>query len=83
MSEEEFTYLCGASSEMEADVIKSYLESNGIEVLLTDSITPYWDRAYMGLGGPVDIWVHPGSKEEALRLLKEIEEEPTNDTTKG
>jgi hypothetical protein len=81
--EEEFAYLCGVSSELKADIIKSYLESNGIKVLLTDSRMPYWDRAYMGLGGPIDIWVHPDSKEEALRLLKEIEGEIPDDTTEG
>ncbi|MCX7795717.1 MAG: DUF2007 domain-containing protein [bacterium] len=64
------------SNKTKAEIIKSYLESNGIYVFLKSSTVPYGDGPIMGVGGPVEIWISKGSLEEAIELLarREFEE---------
>lgn len=73
---EELILLKRTSNKAEAEVIKSYLESNGIYVFLKSSTVPYGNGPVMGVGGPVEVWIPESSLELAIDLLakREIEE---------
>ncbi len=73
---EDLMLLKRAPNKAEAEIIKSYLESNGIYVFLKSSTVPYGDGPVMGMGGPVEIWIPRNSLEIAIALLvrREIEE---------
>jgi hypothetical protein len=69
----EITLLKRAPNKAEAEIIRSYLESNGIYVFLKSSTVPYGDGPVMGMGGPVEIWVPENSVEAAMELLERRE----------
>jgi len=77
---EELILLGKASSKMDAEIIKSYLEDNNIPVFLKSSTVPYGDGPYMGIGGPVEVWIPKSYVEDAIRLLQEIKGEDFYDT---
>jgi hypothetical protein len=81
--DEELILLGKASSKMEAEIVKSFLESNGIPVFLRSSVAPYGDGPYMGFGGPVDVWIPKSYIEDALNLMQDIKGEKPYDTTEG
>lgn len=72
---EEMILLKRAPNKTEAEIIKSYLESNGIYVFLKSSTVPYGNGPVMGIGGPVEVWIPRSSLETATDLLarREIE----------
>ncbi|MGC8972066.1 MAG: putative signal transducing protein [bacterium] len=84
---EELVLLKRAPNKAEAEIIKSYLESNGIYVFLKSSTVPYGDGPVMGMGGPVEIWVPEISIESAIELLEKRESYKgggiEDDSTKG
>lgn len=73
---EDLMLLKRAPNKAEAEIIKSYLESNGIYVFLKSSTVPYGNGPVMGMGGPVEIWIPRSSLEIAIDLLakREVEE---------
>jgi|YNPMSStandDraft_1061717.scaffolds.fasta_scaffold05076_4 hypothetical protein len=83
----EITLLKRVPNKAEAEIIKSYLESNGIYVFLKSSTVPYGDGPVMGMGGPVEIWVPENSVETAMELLEKRESNmgggSENDSTEG
>ena len=44
-----------ASNRVEAELIKNYLEAEGIRVILRPSTEPYGGEAYFGDTGPLEI----------------------------
>ncbi|HHV82014.1 MAG TPA: DUF2007 domain-containing protein [bacterium] len=72
---EELVLLGKTSNRMEAEVIKSYLEDNGIFVFLKSSTVPYGDGPYMGIGGPVEVWIPESSIKVAIELVEKKKEE--------
>lgn len=71
----ELVLLGKTSNRMEAEIIKSYLEDNGIFVFLKSSTTPYGDGPYMGIGGPVEVWIPESSVETAIELIEKRNKE--------
>lgn len=57
-----------ASNRMEAELIRGYLEAEGIRVLLKPSTFPYGGEAYFGDTGPFEVQV----PEESLRKARGI-----------
>lgn len=84
---EELILLKRTSNKAEAEVIKSYLESNGIYVFLKSSTVPYGNGPVMGVGGPVEVWIPESSLELAIDLLAKREIEKgggiEDDSTQG
>lgn len=72
---EELVLLGKTSDRMEAEIIKSYLEYNGIFVFLKSSTVPYGDGPYMGIGGPVEVWIPKSSVKTAIELIEERNKE--------
>lgn len=68
---EELVLLGKTPNRMEAEIIKSYLEDNGIFVFLKSSTVPYGDGPYMGIGGPVEVWIPKSCINIAIELIKE------------
>ncbi|MBC7321447.1 DUF2007 domain-containing protein [bacterium] len=73
---EEMILLKRAPNKTEAEIVKGYLESNGIYVFLKSSTVPYGNGPVMGIGGPVEIWIPKSFLETATDLLakREVEE---------
>lgn len=64
-----------ARNRMEAELIKGYLEAEGIDVILKPSTQPYGGEAYFGDTGPVDIQV----RDTLFLLAKSIIHDIKND----
>ncbi len=62
-----------AKNRVEAEMIKSYLEAEGIRVILRPSTMPYGGEAYFGDTGPVEILVPEGSFSQARGIVADIE----------
>lgn len=62
-----------------ANVLKSILEQNGVEVLMRPS--KLFDPVIFGQGGFVDLLVPEDKMEEARSLIKEAQKNGEEDTT--
>ena len=60
---------------IKAEIVKGFLEENGILVQLRDSTVPYGGSAYFGQESPKELLVLKEELEEAKKLLEEIKKE--------
>ncbi len=61
-----------ASNRVEAELIKSYLEAEGIKVILRPSTEPYGGEAYFGDTGPLEILVPQPLVQKARLVINDI-----------
>lgn len=78
MKKEEWEILDIFENLATAELIKSILESEGIEVLLRGSTVPYGDAVIFGDGGITEILVKKEQLETAKRILNELRESGKN-----
>ncbi len=57
---------------IKAEIVKGFLEENGIFVQMRDSTVPYGGSAYFGQESPKELLVLKENLEEAKKLLEEI-----------
>ncbi len=69
--EEKWVVLDVFENGMKAEIVKGFLEENGIFSRVRGSTTPYGGTAYFGQTGPKELLVLKNELEEAKRLLKE------------
>lgn len=62
-----------AANRAEAELIRGYLEAEGIRVLLKPSTRPYGGEAYFGDTGPVEVQVPEESFRRARGILAGLE----------
>lgn len=62
-----------AGNKIEAELIKGYLESEGIGVILKPSTFPYGGEAYFGDTGPFEIQVPEERLLDAQRIIADLE----------
>lgn len=62
-----------ASNRVEAELIRGYLEAEGIAVILKPSTFPYGGEAYFGDTGPFEIQVPEEKLSEAQRIIADLE----------
>ncbi|MCX7668432.1 MAG: DUF2007 domain-containing protein, partial [Atribacterota bacterium] len=62
-----------AGNKIEAELIKGYLESEGIGVILKPSTFPYGGEAYFGDTGPFEIQVPEERLLDAQRIITDLE----------
>ncbi|MEN3203104.1 MAG: DUF2007 domain-containing protein [Atribacterota bacterium] len=62
-----------AANRMEAELIRGYLEAEGIRVFLKPSTRPYGGEAYFGDTGPVEVQVPEESFRKARGILSGLE----------
>ncbi|MCS7241584.1 MAG: DUF2007 domain-containing protein [Candidatus Caldatribacterium sp.] len=62
-----------ASNRVEAELLRGYLEGEGIRVLLKPSTRPYGGEAYFGDAGPVEVQVPEESFVKARGVLAGLE----------
>lgn len=62
-----------AAHRLEAELIRGYLEAEGIRVLLKPATQPYGGEAYFGDTGPVEVQVPEGSFARARGILAGLE----------
>lgn len=62
-----------AAHRVEAELIRGYLEAEGIRVLLKPSASPYGGEAYFGDTGPVEVQVPEESFAKARGILAGLE----------
>ncbi len=56
---------------MKAEIVRGFLEENGVLSRVRGSTTPYGGTAYFGQTGPKEVLVLEDDLEEAKRLLEE------------
>jgi hypothetical protein len=62
-----------AANRVEAELIKGYLEAEGIGVILKPSTFPYGGEAYFGDTGPFEIQVPEERFADAQRIITDLE----------
>ncbi len=65
-------------SGIKAEIVKGFLEENGIFVQMRDSTVPYGGSAYFGQESPKELLVLKEDLQKAQELLKEIEKRGNN-----
>ncbi|MGQ9473607.1 MAG: putative signal transducing protein, partial [Candidatus Caldatribacteriaceae bacterium] len=63
-------------NRIEAELIRGYLEAEGIRVLLKPSTFPYGGEAYFGDTGPFEVQVLEDDFSEAQRIIADLEKHP-------
>jgi len=63
-----------ASNKVEAELIRGYLEAEGIGVILKPSTFPYGGEAYFGDTGPFEIQVPEERLPDAQRIIADLEQ---------
>ncbi len=63
-----------ASNKVEAELIRGYLEAEGIRVILKPSTFPYGGEAYFGDTGPFEIQVPEERLPDAQRIIVDLEQ---------
>jgi len=59
---------------VKAEIVKGFLEENGIMAVIRDSTNPYGGNAYFGQSGLKELLVTEEDENEARRLLSEKNE---------
>jgi hypothetical protein len=62
------------ANRVEAELIRGYLEAEGIRVLLRPATSPYGGEAYFGDTGPFEVQVPEGHFARARGILAGLEE---------
>ena len=60
---------------VKAEIVRGFLEENGIMTIVRDSTSPYGGDAYFGQSGPKELLVAKEDENEAKRLLEEKNKE--------
>ena len=61
-----------AANRVEAELIKGYLEAEGIRVIFRPSTEPYGGEAYFGDTGPLEILVPQPLAQKAKLIINDI-----------
>ncbi len=69
--EEKWVVLNVFENGVKAEIVKGFLEENGITSRVRGSTTPYGGTAYFGQTGPKEVLVLEDELEEAQKLLEE------------
>ncbi|BBJ27346.1 putative signal transducing protein [Athalassotoga saccharophila] len=72
---EEWEVLNIFENETKAQIVKGFLNENGIEAKIRDSTVPYGGSAIFGSTGPKELLVKSEDLEEARSLINEINRE--------
>ena len=65
-----------AQNTMEAELIKGFLEAEGINVVLKPSTQPYGGIAYFGDTGPIEVQVKENQLLQAKSIIRDMEIKP-------
>jgi len=63
-------------NRVEAELIKGFLEAEGINVVLKPSTQPYGGVAYFGDTGPVEVQVNENQLLQAKSIIHDMEIKP-------
>ncbi len=72
MEEKEWVVLELYENGVKAEIVRGFLEENGIFSRLRDSTVPYGGSAYFGQESPKELLVYKEDLERARKLLEEI-----------
>ncbi len=75
MKKEEWVVLDVFENATQAEIVKGFLEENGILSEIRDSTVPYGGTAIFGETGPKELIVQTENLEEAKTLIEEIKKE--------
>jgi hypothetical protein len=62
-----------AQNNIEAELIKGFLEAEGIKVILKPSTQPYGGIAYFGDTGPIEVQVKENQMLQAKSIIHDME----------
>ncbi|MDD3714641.1 MAG: DUF2007 domain-containing protein [Atribacterota bacterium] len=65
-----------AQNNIEAELIKGFLEAEGIKVILKPSTQPYGGIAYFGDTGPIEVQVKENQMLQAKSIIHDMEIKP-------
>ena len=65
-----------AQNNVEAEIIKGFLEAEGIKVILKPSTQPYGGIAYFGDTGPIEVQVKENQMLQAKSIIHDMEIKP-------
>ena len=65
-----------AQNNIEAELIKGFLEAEGINVILKPSTQPYGGIAYFGDTGPIEVRVKENQVLQAKSIIHDMEIKP-------
>ncbi|HAX98851.1 MAG TPA: hypothetical protein DCY12_08210 [Candidatus Atribacteria bacterium] len=65
-----------AQNNLEAELIKGFLEAEGIKVILKPSTQPYGGIAYFGDTGPIEVQVKENQILQAKSIIRDMEIKP-------
>ncbi|NLJ50030.1 MAG: DUF2007 domain-containing protein [Candidatus Atribacteria bacterium] len=65
-----------AQNNVEAEIIKGFLEAEGINVILKPSTQPYGGIAYFGDTGPIEVQVKENQLLQAKSIIHDMEIKP-------
>ncbi|NLJ38810.1 MAG: DUF2007 domain-containing protein [Candidatus Atribacteria bacterium] len=65
-----------AQNNVEAEIIKGFLEAEGINVILKPSTQPYGGIAYFGDTGPIEVQVRENQLLQAKSIIHDMEIKP-------
>ncbi len=65
-----------AQNNIEAELIKGFLEAEGINVILKPSTQPYGGIAYFGDTGPIEVQVKENQMLQAKSIIHDMEIKP-------
>ena len=65
-----------AQNNIEAELIKGFLEAEGIKVILKPSTQPYGGIAYFGDTGPIEVQVKENQMLQAKSIIHDVEIKP-------
>ncbi|HHT11156.1 MAG: DUF2007 domain-containing protein [Atribacterota bacterium] len=65
-----------AQNNIEAELIKGFLEAEGINVILKPSTQPYGGIAYFGDTGPIEVQVKENQVLQAKSIIHDMEIKP-------
>lgn len=63
-------------NNIEAELIKGFLEAEGIKVILKPSTQPYGGIAYFGDTGPIEVQVKENQMLQAKSIIHDMEIKP-------
>jgi len=67
-----------AQNNIEAELIKGFLEAEGIKVILKPSTQPYGGIAYFGDTGPIEVQVKENQILQAKSIIRDMEIKPVD-----
>ncbi len=67
-----------AQNNLEAELIKGFLEAEGIKAILKPSTQPYGGIAYFGDTGPIEVQVKENQVLQAKSIIRDMEIKPVD-----